>query len=73
MKRNVIILPFTLNRHKQNPEVEKASASATMSSGKSVLFSTCTHWCSFLLLVIFLFVSDAIIHICYLNFGPKSS
>ncbi|XP_063194965.1 sorbin and SH3 domain-containing protein 1 isoform X12 [Chroicocephalus ridibundus] len=32
MKHNVIILPFTLNRHKQNPEVKKTSPSATMSS-----------------------------------------
>lgn len=37
MKHNVIILPFTLNRLKQNSEVEKASPSATMSSGKSAL------------------------------------
>ncbi|XP_009581462.1 PREDICTED: sorbin and SH3 domain-containing protein 1-like, partial [Fulmarus glacialis] len=32
MKHNVTILPFTLNRDKQNPEVKKASPSATMSS-----------------------------------------
>lgn len=47
MKQNVTILSFPLNRHKQNPEVKKESPSTTMSSGKSVLFSTCPHWHSF--------------------------
>ncbi|XP_010285414.1 PREDICTED: sorbin and SH3 domain-containing protein 1-like, partial [Phaethon lepturus] len=32
MKHNVTILPFTLNRDKQNPEVKKASPSTIMSS-----------------------------------------
>ncbi|XP_075574038.1 sorbin and SH3 domain-containing protein 1 [Pelecanus crispus] len=32
MKHNVTILPFTLNRDKQNPDVKKASSSTTMSS-----------------------------------------
>lgn len=54
MKHNITILPFTLNRHKQNPEVKKASPSTTMSSGESLLFFSCPPWHSFLLLEIFL-------------------